>query len=197
MEVGPGSGFYTRLIVTYPSVRRYCAVDINAAFLRYLGSRLSAARPGLEYELVHGGLGDVRGPFDAAVLLSTVHHIPDRTGLFRMLAERLRPGGKVLAADPAHYAVRLAKLVRSCLGDGYLTARYRRDLVNISTHHFCTVGEYERICRLTGFRLNSVELLAMSRKLMRLVAPLERIGLNGLRRWAAAEIAVELECSFG
>ncbi|MSO55878.1 MAG: class I SAM-dependent methyltransferase [Acidobacteria bacterium] len=79
LEVGPGSGYLTRIIVTHPTVRRYVAVDINGRFLAYLRPRLTALRPDLSVGFIEGTVFDVpAGLFDTAVLCSTVHHIPGR-----------------------------------------------------------------------------------------------------------------------
>ncbi len=41
LEVGPGSGYLTRVIAEHPAVHRYVAVDINSAFLTHLRPRLA------------------------------------------------------------------------------------------------------------------------------------------------------------
>ncbi len=40
LEIGPGSGYYTRQIVESPSVQHYSGVDINEHFLTFLEPRL-------------------------------------------------------------------------------------------------------------------------------------------------------------
>lgn len=39
LEIGPGSGFFTKQIVEYPSVRKYIAYDINTNFLIFIESK--------------------------------------------------------------------------------------------------------------------------------------------------------------
>ncbi len=83
---------------------------------------------------------------DAIFLLSMVHHDPERVELFQRLSKCLLPGGVIVAIDPVHYIHRYKKLLCSSLKDGYLTRKYRENRNNLSTHHFCTLGEYEKIC---------------------------------------------------
>ena len=147
LEVGPGSGFYTRTICECDSVTRYTAIDINGGFLEYLRPRLDrfagqAGRP-FSFELI---CDDFRqrsfvAPFDLVVLLSTVHHIPDRVDLFAYLCAATAEGGAIFCYEPSHYLPRLRKLVRKCLRPGYPKAG------SISTHHMCSFGEFRKIAR--------------------------------------------------
>lgn len=147
LEVGPGSGFYTRTICECDSVTRYAAIDINDGFLEYLRPRLDrfaglAGRP-FSFELI---CGDFRqrsfaDPYDLVVLLSTVHHIPDRVDLFARLCAATAEGGAIFCYEPSHYLPRLRKLVRTCLRPGYPTAG------DISTHHMCSYGEFRQVAR--------------------------------------------------
>lgn len=152
VEIGPGSGYYTRQIIEYASVREYVAVDINAAFLKFVQDRLSRfEKPsGLVSQFVTGDATAGSLPIakgDAVICLSAVHHIPDRALALANFAALLRDGGEIFAIDPTHYFERVRNLVRKCRLSGYLTREYRETLTNISTHHFCTLGEFRRICR--------------------------------------------------
>jgi len=147
LEVGPGSGYYTRTICECESVTRYTAIDINGGFLEYLRPRLDrfagqAGRP-FTFELI---CDDFRqrsfaDPYDLVVLLSTVHHIPDRVDLFACLCAATAEGGAIFCYEPSHYFPRLRKLVRKCLRPGYPMAG------DISTHHMCSYGEFRQVAR--------------------------------------------------
>ena len=195
LEIGPGSGHLTRRIVTYPTVERYVAVDINGAFLDYLRPRLTALRPDLSVTLVESTIAQAPDEsFDAVVMISAVHHIPDRDELFTGLHKRLRPAGRVLAVDPTHYLFRLRKMMRKVLKPGYLA--YQLSLVNrgeFSTHSMCQLAEYRAIAAKAGFLLTRVEFAEQPRRLLRWCA--RGVPLGPLWRWASAEILVEFERS--
>ncbi|MGX7948846.1 class I SAM-dependent methyltransferase [Oleidesulfovibrio alaskensis] len=145
LEIGPGSGYYTRQLLEYPSVREYCAVDVNAFFLDFLRDKISgcAAYKHLSTSFVHSKcFWKLNRSFDAIVLLSSVHHIPDRAQLFEHLEPSLTQHGAILAIDPSHTLPRVLSIIRNCLHKKYLTAP---DMA-LSTHHFCSRGEYHRIC---------------------------------------------------
>lgn len=116
VEVGPGSGYLTRTIVEHPAVKRYVAVDIKGAFPKYLSPRLNrVSKPGFSYDVVTGTIGDLsEHNFDAAVLMSVVHHIPDRESLFAELGTRLRRPRHVLAIDPTHYLTAVDEDLPQC-----------------------------------------------------------------------------------
>ena len=192
VEVGPGSGYLTRTIVEHPAVKRYVAVDINGAFLEYLSSRLDrVSKPGFSYDVVTGVISDLsEHSFDAAVLIQSVHHIPDRESLFGELGTRLRRPGHVLAIDPTHYLLRWQKIVRKVMRRGYLghhlaEARAGR----FSTHAMCQLAEYRAVTRRTGFHITSVVFADHPSKVRRVAAM--GVPLGPFWRWTSQEIAVE------
>ena len=148
-EVGPGAGFYTRLICEHSEVREYTAVDIGQAFLDYLSPRLERIRErkNFKYNLISGEITEINlaEKFDLVVLLSTVHHIPNRTELFKKLGNMLTEGGVIFCFDPSHYLPRILGLIKKCIFDGYLRKEFYSK--NISTHHMCSFGEYKRMTR--------------------------------------------------
>ena len=186
LEVGPGAGFYTRLIVEHPAVREYVGVDVNRAFLDYLRPRL-AAIAGLNVTLIAGRLDSVAVEADAAVLMSAVHHIPDRVQLFQQLHQLLRPQGAVLAIDPTHYILRLRKLLRKCRTRGYLAAKLREQ--SVATHNMCRLGEYRAVARRTGFEITRAIYQDQPRRIQRLRSRGVPLGLWW--RWWSQEMAIE------
>ena len=192
VEVGPGSGYLTRTIVEHPAVKRYVAVDINGAFLKYLSPWLHrVSKPGFSYELLTGTIGDLHEhSFDAAVLMSVVHHIPDRVSLFSELGTRLRRPGHILAIDPTHYLLRLHRLLRKISERGYLSHHFAEARAGkLSTHAMCQLAEYRAVTRRTGFRLARVVYADHPSKVRRLAA--RGVPLGPLWRWTSQEIAVE------
>ena len=192
VEVGPGSGYLSRTIVEHPAVRRYVAVDLNEAFLTHLGQRLvRVSKPGFTFRLVEGTIADLpEGRFDAAVLMSMVHHIPDRERFFRELGKRLSRPGHVIAIDPSYYLPHWRKRFRKITQRGYLDhhlalARSAR----LSTHAMCQLAEYRAVARRAGFRISRVAFDGHPSKVRRLAAI--GVPLGPLWRWTSQEIAVE------
>ncbi len=149
LEIGPGSGFFTKQIVEYPSVKKYIAYDINKNFLKFIYEKLSNfQKEDFTFEIIDGILDPLSiQEIDSIILISTVHHIPDRFNFFDKISEILSLKGTILAIDPTHYILRLIKLLKECLYGDYLKKKYRQNINNLSTHHFCTLGEYKRICK--------------------------------------------------
>ena len=187
LEVGPGSGYYTRTICECDSVTRYTAIDINGGFLEYLRPRLNrfagqAGRP-FSFELI---CDDFRqrsfaDPYDLVVLLSTVHHIPDRVELFACLCAATAEGGAIFCYEPSHYLPRLRKLVRKCLRPGYPAAG------DISTHHMCSYGEFRKIARrVPDLELQPIRYACSERMARHPVV--RRVELA--RRWMSGEMGV-------
>jgi SAM-dependent methyltransferase len=152
LEIGPGAGFYTRCICEHSSVREYTAVDIGQAFLDYLSPRLEKIkeRKDFKYNLISGEITEINlaDKFDLVILLSTVHHIPNRTELFKKLADMLTDSGVIFCFDPSHYLPRILGLIKKFIFNGYLRKEFYSK--NISTHHMCSYGEYKRITKRIG-----------------------------------------------
>ena len=150
LEVGPGSGYLTRLICEQDFVTRYVGIDINGEFLEFLRPRLEALKerkPGFTYELVETDFEELTTqPIEAVIMLAAVHHIPSRKQLFEWVNRQLVPGGSAFAHDASHYLPRWMKLLKKYI-QTYRKPAYRSVQANFSTHHMCTIGEYEAIQR--------------------------------------------------
>ncbi|MBI5728448.1 MAG: methyltransferase [Candidatus Magasanikbacteria bacterium] len=187
IELGPGAGFFSRLICETPAVNDYVAVDIGRAFLDYLQPRLAAvtAKKHFQYDLVCADFLKLSFParFDAIILLSTVHHIPNRDELFAHVRHWLKPGGIIVAMDPTHYLPRLLHLSKKILFRGYGRRSYWSDQANLSTHHMCSYREYKRLARRHGFVIDQEWYIYPKKHLAAGHSPW---------RWLATEMAVVL-----
>jgi hypothetical protein len=79
-----------------------------------------------------------------------VHHIPNRKEFFEQLKTHLAPGGVIFCFDPSHYLVRWTRLLAAMWTDGYISKKYYSNRDNLSTHSFCTLGEYQSVIRRVG-----------------------------------------------
>lgn len=158
LEIGPGPGFYTKLICKKETVEEYVSVDINNFFLEYLAPRLEILKNKKEnfsFSLLCNEVEELNfnNYFDAIILLSTVHHIPDRFVFFDKLQSMLKDGGFIFCADPSHYLPRVCGLIKKFIFKGYLKKAFWKVKTNLGTHHFCTYLEYKKIAKKCNLKI--------------------------------------------
>lgn len=148
LEIGPGAGFFSKLILDHPSVKRYQAIDIASAFLDFLRPRLETIRktkPAFQFELFEGDFLSMEiKPVSTIVMYSTVHHIPNRLQLLDWVKSTLVPGGHCFIFEPTHYWPRIISLFGKFIRV-YGRPQHRQKNENYSTHHFCTIEEFETL----------------------------------------------------
>jgi SAM-dependent methyltransferase len=106
LEPGPGMGFFTiELARMVGASGRVVVVDIQPKMLASLRRRL--AKRGLldrvDVRLAKPeslGVADLAGAVDFVLAFAMVHEIPDAGCFFREIAATLRPGGRLLLAEP-------------------------------------------------------------------------------------------------
>jgi ubiquinone/menaquinone biosynthesis C-methylase UbiE len=106
LEPGPGMGFFTlELARLVGPTGRVVAVDLQPRMLDVLRRR--AARRGLLERIetrqaaAEGmGIADLAALVDFALVFAMVHEVPDRSRLFDEVSIALKPGGRVLLAEP-------------------------------------------------------------------------------------------------
>jgi ubiquinone/menaquinone biosynthesis C-methylase UbiE len=112
LEPGPGMGYFTLDLARRvgPS-GRVVAVDIQPRMLEKLKRR--AAKAGLlgrlDLRLAQQdsmGLADLAGGADFVLAFAMVHEIPSPAAFFHEAARALKPGGRLLLAEPAGHVSR-------------------------------------------------------------------------------------------
>jgi len=106
LEPGPGMGFFTVDLARLVGERgKVVAVDIEPRMLD--GLRQRARKRGVldrvdaRLATASGlGLHDLDGRVDFALAFAVVHELPDQARFFADLHAALKPGGKVLLAEP-------------------------------------------------------------------------------------------------
>jgi SAM-dependent methyltransferase len=107
LEPGPGMGFFTLPMAALAGPSgRIVAVDIQEKMLSGLRRRALKAGllPRIETRLATPesiGIADLKGTVDFALAFAMVHEMPSAKVFFREVAYTLRPGGRVLLAEPA------------------------------------------------------------------------------------------------
>ncbi len=107
LEPGPGMGYFTlelaRLVGPTGKVH---VVDIEPRMLTALGRRARSARLESRIDMRLGrenglGIGDLAGEIDFVLAFAVVHELGNVAGFFNEAAAALRPGGRLLLAEPA------------------------------------------------------------------------------------------------
>ncbi len=107
VEVGPGMGFFTLdLARLVGPTGRVVAIDVQPKMLAGLVRRAGKAKladriDAREPNMAHLGLDDLRGAVDFALAFAVVHEVPNAEALLRDLHEALKPGARLLLAEPA------------------------------------------------------------------------------------------------
>jgi SAM-dependent methyltransferase len=106
VEIGPGMGFFTLDIARLAEASgRVVAIDVQPRMISALRRR--ARRAGLldriETRLVQpeaSGMEDLEHRADFVLAFAVVHELPDQACFFAAAARALRPGGRLLLAEP-------------------------------------------------------------------------------------------------
>ncbi len=107
LEPGPGMGFFTLELARRTGPKgRVVAVDVQPKMLGGLKKR--AAKAGLADRVdarvcKEDGLGieEYAGRVDFALAFAMVHEVPNPAALFKDIHQALKPGGKLLFAEPS------------------------------------------------------------------------------------------------
>ena len=106
LEIGPGMGFFTLPMARMAGpTGKIFAIDIQERMLSELRNRAAGAglADRIECRLTQPdklGVEDLRGSIDFTLLIAVMHEVPDAKHLFAEIHGAMKPGGKVLLADP-------------------------------------------------------------------------------------------------
>ena len=99
-DIGSGTGYFAVRLAHFVPQGRVYAVDIEPDMVKYLADR--AKREGLDNVTVVAGAPDdarLPGKVDLVLMVDTYHHIEQRNGYFRQLAQSLKPDARVAIID--------------------------------------------------------------------------------------------------
>lgn len=101
-DLGAGSGYFTLRLARAVGPRgKVYAVDVEQGMLDYLKRRAQAEHLA-NIQPVLAGAHDPKLPpasVDVIFICDTLHHIPDRSTYYPLLARALRPGGRLVNID--------------------------------------------------------------------------------------------------
>ncbi len=158
LEIGSGPGLFSRMLFEFNSVDSLTVNDINPQFIEYLN--LLAKKESVSNKKFEGLLGNlvdikIEKKFDMIVIISSLHHIPDRLLLFRKLEVLLKEKGVIVVCEPSYYLKRIYHLLKKI--PMFIDGNYMNNISNYSTHHHCTKGEYKSILNQCRY-LNIVDI---------------------------------------
>lgn len=156
LEVGPGSGFYTRQIIDFTSVTEYVATDINVGFLGSVEKAIAEHPRSASLETRFLPIDKLEAEdfeVDAIIVLSALHHVPNRAEFVKKISSRLTPGGALFFYEPTHSMARVLQLAWSFLRHRWYSTKVIVSRNNYMTHHFCTVSETRAIAKFAGLDL--------------------------------------------
>jgi ubiquinone/menaquinone biosynthesis C-methylase UbiE len=106
LEIGPAMGFFSLPMARYvgQSGKVYC-IDIQKPMLDQLNKK--AAKAGLKFQIetrtstpYSFNINNLENQINFCLLFAVVHEIPNQQQLFKEVYYSLKPGGKVLFAEP-------------------------------------------------------------------------------------------------
>ncbi len=139
-DIGSGTGYFAVRVAHFVPQGRVYAVDIEPDMVKYLADR--ARREGLDHlTAVAGAPDDARlpGKVDLVLMVDTYHHVEQREGYFRKLAQSLKPDGRVAIIDfnaksamgpPPSQRIAGKRVVAEMAKAGYRLQREHRFLPN-------------------------------------------------------------------
>ena len=99
-DIGAGTGYFTIRLAKSAASPKVYAVDIEKGMVEYVRHR--AMGEGLKNVVaVQAGADRTNLPeaVDAALIVDTYHHIPDRVAYFTALKKQLKPGARLAVID--------------------------------------------------------------------------------------------------
>lgn len=151
LEIGPGSGYYSRFICENNNVDHYSFCELNLNFREYLIQQLTKLKLSREsfsfYSFKEDFLDDkTQYKYDYIFFISSFHHIPNRIEYFKKCFNSLNLNGKIIFIEPTHYLFRIINILKKFL-TVYKNYDKEQIIKNCSTHAFCTAAEFNSITK--------------------------------------------------
>lgn len=127
LDIGCGPGFFTRAAARLVGLSGHVvAADLQEGMLDKLRRSLAGTEIEsrvLTHQCAPGRIGWTT-PVDFALAFYVVHEVPDARALFEELSALLKPGGRVLVAEPAFHvsAAAFAETLRTAHLAGFASA---------------------------------------------------------------------------
>jgi ubiquinone/menaquinone biosynthesis C-methylase UbiE len=106
LDFGCGPGFFTmKAAEMVGQGGRVIASDLQQGMLDIVAAKAAASPAGGRVELSKCGADrvGVEGPLDFVLAIFVVHEVPDKTAFFDEMRRVMRPGARMLVAEPRHH----------------------------------------------------------------------------------------------
>jgi SAM-dependent methyltransferase len=150
LEIGPGSGYYSKYICENINTEHYSFYEINLNFKKKMLNELKLLKKNsfFEFRAINKNFLDlsVKNKYDFIFFISSFHHIPDRKAYFEKCFNSLNKGGKIYFFEPTHYIFRILSIIRKF----FRIYKYysKKDILeHCGTHAFLTISEYKYISK--------------------------------------------------
>lgn len=100
LDLGCGTGNVAVALLAKDSTVQVDAVDWSASMLSYLPPKVKDARLTIRRRDAVQYLAETHNTYDVIILNNVVYTINDRARFWKLIAERLNPGGRVIVAHP-------------------------------------------------------------------------------------------------
>lgn len=196
LEVGFGTGFYTKNLVYHPSTEYYCGIDINHNFITFMKKILEDEHKDLkiDYELIQGDISKIKSngkKFDLIVFLSSFHHIFHRKLVIDKLYNLSNKNGLIIMIEPSHYIPRLVKILIKGFSK-YFKKKSWSKINNLSTHHFISVNEIKSYTK-DKFNLQSINFLRQSNFANKYLIFIKNINKKFFLKFFSSELVIILK----
>lgn len=199
LEIGPGSGYYSRFICENEKVESYFFCELNINFREYLINnlnKLQQKKKNFDFYAYDKDFLKEKSDykFDYIFFLSSFHHIPNRVNYFKKCFNSLSLGGKIIFIEPTHYLFRIFSIFKKFLTN-YRKYNKEKILENCSTHAFCTYREFKYISKnFSEAHEQKYYWIVKSKKIKKILSFVKiKFIKNFIKKYFSAEMVVIIE----
>lgn len=196
LEIGLGTGFYTKNLVFNPSTEYYCGIDINHNFITFMKKIFKDEKKSLNinYELIQGDISKMNmsnKKYDLIVFLSSFHHLFHRKLIIDKLHKLSNQNGLIIMIEPTHYIPRLVKILVKGFGK-YFKKKYWKENNNLAIHHMVSINEIKYYIK-DKFNIKTISFLKQSNTANKYLNFIKKINKNFFLKYFSSEVVIVLK----
>ena len=193
LEIGFGTGYYTKNLIRNSSTKYYCGMDINTNFVKFMKKIFIEENidKKINYNLIQGDVSKTKNynhKYDLIIFISSFHHIFHRKLVFETLYEITNKNAIIIMLEPTHYFPRIAKILfKGCIK--YFKKKSWSNQNNLSTHHFITINEIKSYIN-KKFEISEVDFIRQSSFAKKYLFFLKIFNKNTYKKYFSSEIGI-------
>ena len=193
LEIGFGTGYYTKNLIRNNSTKYYCGIDINTNFVEFMKKIFIEENidKKINYNLIQGDISKTKNhnrKYDLVIFISSFHHIFHRKFVFETLYEITNKNATVIMIEPTHYLPRIAKILFKGFVK-YFKKKSWSNKNNLSTHHFITIDEIKSYIN-KKFEINKIEYINQSGFAKKYLFLFNMFNKNIYKKYFSSEIGI-------